>query len=186
MSSSALYPALFDFPPFFTRQPTDSTWKSQVSQWEALILAYARQQRIFKIELHQATSGGIEIFENNKINRRLSFETLQDIVEEMVQKGTAEWEGGSKGPKTEAYIYWNTPEAWANLIWNWINETGQNNQIVTYYEIAHGELAEGQEFFELDKNILDKALNILVKRGSAQIFKGTDEDSMGVKFFGAQ
>lgn len=25
-----------------------------------------------------------------------------------------------------------------------INETGQNNQIVTYYEIAHGELAEGQ------------------------------------------
>lgn len=42
------------------------------------------------------------------------------------------------------------------------------------------------EFFELDKNILDKALNILVKRGSAQIFKGTDEDSMGVKFFGAQ
>ncbi len=42
------------------------------------------------------------------------------------------------------------------------------------------------EFFELDKTILDKALNILVKRGSAQIFKGTDEDSMGVKFFGAQ
>lgn len=42
------------------------------------------------------------------------------------------------------------------------------------------------EFFELDKNVLDKALNILVKRGSAQIFKGTDEDSMGVKFFGAQ
>lgn len=25
-----------------------------------------------------------------------------------------------------------------------INETGQNDQIVTYYEIAHGELAEGQ------------------------------------------
>lgn len=42
------------------------------------------------------------------------------------------------------------------------------------------------EFFELDKTILDKALNILVKKGNAQIFKGTDEDSMGVKFFGAQ
>lgn len=58
-----------------------------MSQWETLILTYTRQQRIFKIELHQATSGGIEIFENKKINRRLSFETLQDIVEEMVQKG---------------------------------------------------------------------------------------------------
>lgn len=78
---------------------------------------------------------------------------------------------------------------------------------MTYYEIAHGELAEGQgkinevlrffvvvvihqlskiEFFELDKTLLNKALNILVKRGTAQIFKGSDEDSMGVKFFGSQ
>lgn len=34
--------------------------------------------------------------------------------------GTAEWEGGSKGPKSEALIYWHTPEDWANLIWNWV------------------------------------------------------------------
>ncbi|GAA5809695.1 hypothetical protein MFLAVUS_003108 [Mucor flavus] len=176
------YPTLFDFPPFFTRQITDSTWKSQVSQWETFILDYTRQKHLFRLELHQATSpGGIEIFENKKINRRLSFETLQDIIEEMTLKGTAEWEGGNKGPKSEALIYWHTPEEWANLVWNWINETGQNNQIVTYYEIAHGELAEGQ-----DKTLLNKALQILVKRGAAQIFKGTDEDSMGVKFFGSQ
>ncbi|KAG1057535.1 hypothetical protein G6F46_001764 [Rhizopus delemar] len=110
-------------------------------------------------------------------------QALQDIIEEMVKKGTAEWEGGPKGSKTEAYLYWHTPEEWANLIWNWINETGQNDQIVTYYEIAHGELAEGQEFYDIDHNVLDKALNVLVKRGNAQIFKGTDEDSMGVKFF---
>lgn len=112
-------------------------------QWENLILAYARQKHIFRLDLHQATTpGGNEIFENKKINRRLSFETLQDIIEEMARKGThnalqiklvcnlnnglsgigtAEWEGGSKGPKTEALIYWHTPEDWANLIWNWVN-----------------------------------------------------------------
>ena len=38
----------------------------------------------------------------------------------------------------------------------------------------------------MDKTVLEKALQILVKRGQAQIFKGTDEDSMGVKFFGSQ
>lgn len=104
------YPTLFDFPPFFTyvfffffkkngnnitkrpflfsRQITDSTWKSQVSQWETFILDYTRQKHLFRLELHQATSpGGIEIFENKKINRRLSFETLQDIIEEMTLKG---------------------------------------------------------------------------------------------------
>ncbi len=59
-----------------------------MSQWETFILAYARQQRIYRLELHQATtSGGNKIFENKKINRRLSFETLKDIIEEMVQKG---------------------------------------------------------------------------------------------------
>ncbi|CEG72820.1 hypothetical protein G6F70_003171 [Rhizopus microsporus] len=178
------YPSLFDFPPFFTRQIVDSTWKSQASDWEKLILNYAKHKRLFRLELHKATtSSEHEIFVNKKINRRLSFETLQEIIEEMVKKGTAEWEGGPKGPRTEALIYWHTPEEWANLIWNWINETGQNDQIVTYYEIAHGELAEGQEFFEIDNTVLDKALNVLVKKGNAQIFKGTDEDSMGVKFF---
>ncbi|KAI9487678.1 MAG: ESCRT-II complex subunit-domain-containing protein [Benjaminiella poitrasii] len=179
------YPKIFDFPPFFTRQITDATWKSQVSQWESLILAYTRQNRLFRLDLHQATTpGGIGIFENRKINRRLSFETLQDIIEEMVKEGHAEWEGSSRESKSAALIYWHTPEDWANLIWKWINETGQNNQIVTLYEITNGELAEGQEFFELDKEILNKALQIIVKRGNAQIFKGTDEDSMGVKFFG--
>ncbi|CEP17176.1 hypothetical protein [Parasitella parasitica] len=150
---------MFDFPPFFTRQITESTWKSQAMQWENLILSYARQKRIFRLDLHQATSpGAAQIFENKKINRRLSFETLQDIIEEMTRKALTDS--------------------------SQISETGQNNQIVTYYEIANGELAEGQEFFELDIAILSKALNILVKRGNAQIFKGTDQDSMGVKFFG--
>jgi ESCRT-II complex subunit VPS25 len=36
----------------------------------------------------------------------------------------------------------------------------------------------------MDNTLLNKALQILVKRGNAQIFKGTDQDSMGVKFFG--
>lgn len=72
----------------FSRQITDSTWKSQVSQWETFILSYTRQKHIFRLDLHQATTpGGIEIFENRKINRRLSFETLQEIIDEMVQKG---------------------------------------------------------------------------------------------------
>ncbi|RCI02849.1 hypothetical protein CU098_002887, partial [Rhizopus stolonifer] len=127
------------------RQVVDSTWKSQAAEWETLVLNYAQYKHLFKLELHDATTApGHEIFENKKINRRLSFETLQDIIEEMVNKGTAEWEGGAKGPKTEAFLYWHTPKEWANLIWNWVNETGQNDQIVTFYEIAHGELAEGQ------------------------------------------
>lgn len=44
-------------------------------------------------------------------------------------------------------------------------------------------LADGldEEFHGLDQELLVKALNVLVKRGKAQIFG--QEDSLGVKFF---
>lgn len=72
-----------------SRQIVDSTWKSQASDWEKLILNYAKHKRLFRLELHKATtSSEHEIFVNKKINRRLSFETLQEIIEEMVKKGT--------------------------------------------------------------------------------------------------
>lgn len=51
---------------------------------------------------------------------RLSFETLQEIIDDMVQKGNAEWEGGPKGAKSQAVIYWRKPDDWANLIWTWV------------------------------------------------------------------
>lgn len=125
---------------FISRQIVDSTWKSQACDWEKLILNYAKHKRLFRLELHKATtSSEHEIFVNKKINRRLSFETLQEIIEEMVKKGTqlklkkkkldsclyegtAEWEGGTKGPRTEALLYWHTSEEWANLIWNWVKK----------------------------------------------------------------
>jgi hypothetical protein len=74
---------------FISRQIVDSTWKSQACDWEKLILNYAKHKRLFRLELHKATtSSEHEIFVNKKINRRLSFETLQEIIEEMVKKGT--------------------------------------------------------------------------------------------------
>lgn len=46
---------------------------------------------------------------------------VRDFLVTEIVVGTADWEGGSKGSRTEAFIYWNTPEAWANLIWNWVS-----------------------------------------------------------------
>lgn len=66
-----------------------------------------------------------------------------------IYTGAAEWEGGSKGPKIEALIYWRKPEDWANVILEWVNNVGMNNNIMTVHEIAHGELAEDQRKFPL-------------------------------------
>ncbi|KAI8139397.1 ESCRT-II complex subunit-domain-containing protein [Fennellomyces sp. T-0311] len=179
------FPSVHNFPPFYTRQPTDSSWESQLNQWSELILSYCRHYNIFRIDLHEVTAPGVSpLFENAKLKRRLSFETLQEILDEMVQRGNAEWEDGPKGSKEQAIIYWRKPADWASLIWTWADQNGMSNNILTVYEIANGDLVEDQPFYELDQFILLKALNVLVKRGNAQLFKGSsDDESMGVKFF---
>jgi hypothetical protein len=37
----------------------------------------------------------------------------------------------------------------------------------------------------MDSTLLKKVLQVLVKRGAATIFKGTDGEETGVKFFGS-
>ncbi|KAJ2958413.1 hypothetical protein NQZ79_g5972 [Umbelopsis isabellina] len=197
--SSFKFPAIHDFPPLYTRQPTEATWQNQVKEWERIILAYYRTHRLYRLNLVEDTvPGASPVFDNQRIKRsyqtcrigRLTFETLEEIVNEMVRKGVAEWVSDSKSSAkpshTQALIYWRSPEEWATLLWNWINERGLNNSIMTVYEIANGELAEGTEFYEMDGTVLMKALEVLSAKGNAQIFTGTgDVDSIGVKFFGS-
>ena len=49
--------------------------------------------------------------------------------------------------------------------------------------MREGDVAEGEEFYGLDNGTLIAALRILEKSKRAQIFKGDDPDSVGVKFF---
>ncbi|ORX44775.1 ESCRT-II complex, vps25 subunit [Hesseltinella vesiculosa] len=175
------FPAIHDFPPFYTRQPTETTWQSQAQQWMDLILQYARHHRMFTLSLHQATSPGESpLFENARLQRRLSEETLQEIVELMVQQGTAKWDNG----KSQALLFWHKAEDWAEILLQWVNKCGLNNTIVTFYEITQGDLAVDQEFYGMPASVLQVCLQVLVKRGVAQIFKGSgDSDDMGIKFF---
>ncbi|KAI9283934.1 ESCRT-II complex subunit-domain-containing protein [Umbelopsis sp. AD052] len=190
-SNGYKFPAIHDFPPLYTRQPTESTWQNQVKEWERIILAYYRSQRLYRLNLVEATvPGASPLFDNTKIKRRLSLETLEEIVNEMVRKGLAEWvtdsnSSSKSAARTQALIYWRKPEEWSSLLWTWINEQGFNNSIMTVYEIANGEAAEGTDFYEMDTTVLIKALEVLSASGNAQIFTGTgDVDSIGVKFFG--
>lgn len=68
---------------------------------------------------------------------RLSFETLQEIIDDMVQKGNAEWEGGNKGPRSQALIYWRKPDDWANLIWTWVCTSSFKSLSLSHRHILH-------------------------------------------------
>ncbi|RHZ56363.1 hypothetical protein Glove_402g39 [Diversispora epigaea] len=180
MSQRFEFPSIHNFSPFYTQQVTQTTLQNQIVLWSEIILSYFRHHKLYRLELSEALNG--ELFKNQGIKRRLKLETLQIIIDHMVKQGTAEWD--SPPSKNAALIYWRKPEEWASLIDKWVFDCGLNNSIVTLYEILHGESSEGMEFHNLNQTILLKALDILVKRGVAQLLQGSSADDLGVKFFG--
>lgn len=88
----------------------------------------------------------------------------------------------TKGEQSNTcYVYWKTPSEWADAIYGWVDETGQKGTVLTIYEIREGDAVRSREWHEMDEGLLRKALNVLVKRGKAQVFG--QEENAGVKFF---
>ncbi|QSL65417.1 hypothetical protein MERGE_002727 [Pneumocystis wakefieldiae] len=175
------FPSLYEFPPFFTRQPNVETWKSQQSHWVSLILKYCQCKRIFRLHISKELLEE-ELFFNRKIHRQVKMDMLKEILDFMVSKNNGEWL--CSGKKDMFLVYWKTLDEWADIIINWIEETGQRNCILTYYELIEGKALINTELYKIDPIILKKAISILVKKDMAQVLRGANENEFGVKFFG--
>ncbi|EHK23847.1 uncharacterized protein TRIVIDRAFT_26754, partial [Trichoderma virens Gv29-8] len=192
-SSSFPFPREYFFPAFFTRQTNLTIHHAQLTKWSALILAYARHHRLFRITLSAAADS--DLFFNRGIDRRLAPPDIREVLDFMRKDGRAEFvrSGSSNGAADASssasaasagdvvFLYWRKPEEWAALVEAFVEETAQKGSVLTVYELTEGENTRGTEFHGMDNQVLMKALNILVKRGKAQIFGS--EDSLGVKFF---
>ncbi|KAK3186237.1 hypothetical protein K4F52_005001 [Lecanicillium sp. MT-2017a] len=190
------FPPEYSFPAFFTRQTNLATHAAQLTKWTDLVLSYCRARRIFRLTVSQAADS--ELFHNKKLDRRLQMADIRELLEHMRREGRAEYvsssastssggggsgAGGAAGGGAEdvVFIYWRTPEEWATLVENYVDETAQKKSVLTVYELSEGEGTRGTELHGIDPDVLRKGLNVLVKRGKAQIFG--QEDSLGVKFF---
>ncbi|PSR75982.1 ESCRT-II complex, vps25 subunit, partial [Coniella lustricola] len=203
------FPREYFFPAFYTRQTNLNTLHAQLVKWSSLVLSYCRHYRIFKLSLSPIpssssttstttstspsappplppptiTSSGVAstdvLFHNPRLNRRLALADIREVIAFMRKEGRAEYL--SDGGGDVVWIYWRTPEEWAALVEAWVDETAQRGSVLTLYELTEGDATRGTEFHGLDKDLLLKALNTLVKRGKAQIFG--QEDSQGIKFF---
>ncbi len=120
MSLEFTYPQIYNFPPFFTRQPNDQTWQSQLQTWITLLIQFAKHHRIWILDENgDAISYGDmntpdqlddldeydddtqqkksvaefgNIFDNVKLKRKLKRETILEIYKELITQGYAEWE----------------------------------------------------------------------------------------------
>jgi ESCRT-II complex subunit VPS25 len=145
-------------------------------------LSYCAHHRIFKLSLSSPQTE--DLFHNKALSKRLSLADAREVLEFMRREGRAEWvNGGGKtggaGDGDVVFVYWRTPEEWARELEGWADANGQKNAVLTLWELTEGEATLGTDIRGLDQEVLQKALQILVKRGKAQVF-GQGE---GVKFF---
>ncbi|CAH7674787.1 ESCRT-II complex subunit-domain-containing protein [Phakopsora pachyrhizi] len=191
-STGFKFPSIYSFPPFFTKQPNQSTWSHQSSLWQDLIRSYCKFNRIFKIELNDSIIEDLELFNNRTISRKLNLETLISIFDLMVQNGQAEYypnrsalnQPNSKLQPTFVLIYFSSLSNWSNQIYDYILSNGLTNSIMTFNELIE---IEDLQLTGIDAVVLKKILNCLVKGNKAKIFKGSSDgvggENEGIKFF---
>ncbi|KAJ5899120.1 hypothetical protein N7495_003864 [Penicillium taxi] len=184
------FPPTYNFPPFFTPQPNTNTRRDQLQKWSSLIQSWCRHHRQYRLSLIEAVES--PLFHNAALRKRLDLREARAVLDWMAKSEEegggglrAEWidspAGGSQAPKTVAWIWWRRPEEWADAIGDWIDETGQRGAVLTVYELVEGETTESREFHGMDTDAMLKTLNVLVKRGKAQVFGSEGQE--GVKFF---
>ncbi|TKX19577.1 hypothetical protein C1H76_8426 [Elsinoe australis] len=189
------FPSHFSFPPFFTLQPNLTTLSRQLALWSTLIQTYTATQHIFRLSLSDAPSS--PLFHNPSIARRLDLLSIRRVFDYMTSAEgdrRAEWvlPGSGSRKKVEAsaipneqknqvIVWWRRPEEWADAIYGWVDGTGQRGSVLTVYELRESEEVKGQEWVGMDEELFRRCLEVLVKRGKAQVFG--EVEGAGVKFF---
>lgn len=167
-------------------QPVLSSREKQLALWRELILNYHTANKVKTLVLHDCP-----LWENAKINRRLSPEEIQRVVEDFCQHGHGEWLDDNSSSSTQqdgkrrtaCRILWRKPEQLATDIYAWAEQNGHVNSVCTIYELHSGEDVNGMSFQGADEELLRRALAILQDRGKCTIFKGDSSSEDGIKFF---
>ena len=160
------FPREYHFPAFFTRQTNLTTHHAQLTKWSALVLAYARHHRLFRLALSSAADS--DLFRNARIDRRLAPADIRELIDFMRKDGRAEYldpaaaaaaaaaAASSSSSATAAgdvvFVYWRKPDEWAALVEQYVEDTGQKGSVMTVYELTEGEGTRGTGMFVRGNN----------------------------------
>uniref|UniRef100_A0AAQ4P142 Vacuolar protein-sorting-associated protein 25 n=1 Tax=Gasterosteus aculeatus aculeatus TaxID=481459 RepID=A0AAQ4P142_GASAC len=166
------WPWQYNFPPFFTLQPNVDTRQKQLAAWCSLALSYCRHHKLYTLDVMEAQES--PVFNNKKMERKLSIEAIQVVFEELRKKG--EFSSWLDKNKSRCLVMWRRPEEWGKLIHQWVSRGAFP---------AHAGLSERRggrkEFHGLEDWMLLRSLQALQTDGKAEII--IMDDGKGVKFF---
>lgn len=157
-------------------QPVLDTRQKQSQLWGDLILKYCQFHKIYELNIQDALN--TPLFYNEAINRRLTAAGATQFIDDLAKNGNAEWMTREKQACT---IFFKNVDHWATSILKWVEDCGKTDTVLTLWEIQNGEDAEGQEFYGVDQRIIMKALQLLERKGRAEIINS--DAGVGVKFF---
>uniref|UniRef100_A0A7N9AMA7 Vacuolar protein-sorting-associated protein 25 n=1 Tax=Mastacembelus armatus TaxID=205130 RepID=A0A7N9AMA7_9TELE len=136
------WPWQYNFPPFFTLQPNVDTRQKQLAAWCSLALSYCRHHKLYTLDVLEAQES--PVFNNKKMERKLSMEAIQVVFEELRKKGkfrNLEWLDKNK---SRCLVMWRRPEEWGKLIYQWVSKNGMVNSVFTLYELSNGDDTQGE------------------------------------------
>ena len=179
MGDDFQWPWQYNFPPFFTIQPNLDTRAKQIEAWTDLILSYYKHHKLYRLDITEAQAD--PLFNNSAISRKLSMGDIIKILDMLAKSGHVEWDDVRE--KKQCYLMWRNPNEWADMIYSWVSANGMTDTVCTLFELHSGDDTNDEEFHGIDINVLRKALQVLERRGKAQIFSAENPQEEGVKFF---
>lgn len=91
---------------------------------------------------------------------------IKEILSQLTLQGNAEW---TDKDKSSLYVLWYTRNEWANIVLEYAENTGQQGNVLTIYELLNGDLTLSQEFHQMNEVLFVSILQLLVKKGRAQL-----------------
>ena len=181
-------PAAYDYPPMWHVQATQATRRRQLERWSGIVQAYCRQRQAWR--LAPAAARATPLFRHTRLRKTLPLPEAVAVVDWMASAEglrRAEWIG-RPGEQSSAWIYWRRPEEWADVIYAWVEATGQKNTVLTLYELTEGDatLSQGGRDLSWAQRIWAYAACRLPRHGSgdpAEVAPGSRPTRQGTNLW---
>lgn len=161
---------MYEFPPFFTRQPNEDTWRLQLKLWQDVVYKWCLANNEWRL------TPSADVFTNKRIDRTLNIDAATHVLTEMCRKGVAE-----KLENNETFlVFKHTPADLATELRQWARETGHETSVLTFYELSEGELPSLEKFINADDITLKRVAEVLERRKEGVAMKEEGE-CVGIK-----
>lgn len=185
------FPKIHSFPPMYTKQPNSTILQNQLDSWSDLILSYCQYYKITRLSLtgsilySQHEDLNVDklppLFDNTYINRSVNDEFKSSIFQHMIHKLHVADYLNSKRPEAGIFIYWRSLSEWGNILYDYVEKTGQLGSVLTVYELTKLEDSVLNDSLKnLDYELLERVLKkVLVKQGKAQVLMNEEGTQIG-------